>query len=121
MTKKIAQESAYDINSLLTRKVYLGQALNSDEVTLKKIRGDGNGLNRCLLLFFLNNQEFYEDIKTSIIDWIANNYKTFENFFGDDDANNIYKETIAKLEFDYIKNSGSWVSNFTISIACLSK
>ena len=114
MTKKIAQESAYDINSLLKRKFYLGQALNSDEVTLKKIRGDGNGLNRCLLLFFLNNQEFYEDIKTSIIDWIANNYKTFENFFGDDDANNISKETLAKLEFDYIKISDSWCWHYTI-------
>ena len=121
MTKKISQESAYDINSLLKRKIILGHALNSDEVTLKKIRGDGNCFFRCLSFFFLNNQEFYEDIKTSIIDWIAINYKTFENFFGDDDANNIYKETIAKLEFDYIKNSDSWVSQYTISIACLSK
>ena len=117
--KKIAQESAYDINSLLKTKVYLGQALNSDEVSLKKIRGDGNCFYRCLSFFFLNNQEFYEDIKTCIINWIDNNYKTFENFFGDDDANNISKETLAKLEFDYIKNSDSWGSHYTISIACL--
>jgi len=117
--EKIPQELAYDINSLLKRKVYLGQALNSDEISIKGIRGDGNCFYRCLSFFFLNNQEFYEDIKTCIINWINNNYKTFENFFGDDDANNITKETLAKLEFDYIKNSDSWGSHYTISIACL--
>ena len=56
--EKIPQELAYDINSLLKRKVYLGQALNSDEISIKGIRGDGNCFYRCLSFFFLNNQEF---------------------------------------------------------------
>ena len=41
------------------------------------------------------------------------------NYFGDDDTNNISKETLVKLEFDYIKNSNSWGSHYTISISCL--
>ena len=54
-----------------------------------------------------------------IIEWIENNYNKFEEFFGDDDLNNIPKETLAKIEFDYIKKSNSWGSHYTIAIACL--
>ena len=117
--KSSSTKPSYNINSKLKKKVYKGQSLNGDEISIIKIRDDGNCFYRSLSYFFLNNQEFYEIIKNYIIDWIDNNYKTFENFFGDDEANNISKETIAKLEFDYIKNSNSWGSHYTISIACL--
>ena len=117
--KQIPNNIGYNINNQLKSKVYLGQNLNSEEVCNVKIIGDGNCFYRCLSFFLLNIQNFYEDIKNCIIGWIKNNYKTFVNFFGDDVTNNIPKETLAKLEFDYIQNCDSWGSHYTISIACL--
>ena len=110
---------ATNINRKLKRKVYLGQDLTTEDVTKIKIIGDGNCFYRCISYFFLNNQEFYIDIKNMVINWIDNNYETFLEFFGDDDINHLSRELQAKLEFNYIKNKDSWGSHYTISICCL--
>ena len=50
---------------------------------LKKIKilGDGNCLYRCLSLCLLGNDQYYENIKLEIINWIDNNREKFNNFF----------------------------------------
>ena len=68
---------------------------------------DRNCFYRCLTYFFLSDQDYYKEFKDIIIEWIENNYNNFVNFFGDDDINQISKETLAKQEFEYIKSKDS--------------
>ena len=56
-----------------------------------EITGDGNCFYRCVSYFLLGDQEYYEEIKNLIIEWIENNKEMFISFFGDDDKNNISK------------------------------
>ena len=77
--------------------------INQDDIQKIKILGDGNCLYRCLSLFLLGNDKFYENIKQEIINWIDNNREKFNDFFGDDEIKNITKEQFAEEEYNYIK------------------
>ena len=52
------------------------------------------------LIFYLIH---YNDIKNEIINWIDNNRKQFNEFFGDDELHKITKEKLADDEYNYIK------------------
>ena len=56
------------------------------------IKPDGNCYYRIVSYFLLGSQDYYNEIKNEIINWIENNKKRFSEFFGDDDTNNITKE-----------------------------
>ena len=64
---------------------------------------DGNCLYRSISYFLFNKQQFYEEIKNLVIDWIENNFDIYLGFYGDDDSKNIKKETLTKEEYEYIK------------------
>ena len=108
-----------NINSDLSDIIKNNENLSLNNVNIIPIVKDGNCFYRCLSYFFLSDQEYYKEFKEIIIEWIENNYKKFENFFGDEDRKNIPKEILAREEFDYIKSKDSWGSDYTISIASL--
>ena len=54
-----------------------------------------------------------------IIDWVKNNYEIYCDFFGDDENNNIDKETLAKKEFEYMQKKDSWGGDIQINIICI--
>ena len=54
------------------------------------------------LISFFGNQNYYNNIKNLIIEWIENNYEIFTSFFGDDDSINVSKEQLTKEEYEYI-------------------
>ena len=78
-----------------------------NDIKIIKIIGDGNCFYRCLSFFLLGNDDFFQDIKNEIINWIDNNRETFNDFFGDDDINNISKEELTNEEYNYIKSKDS--------------
>ena len=67
-----------------------------------EIKGDGNFLYRAFSYFLFGNQNYYNNIKNLIIEWIENNYEIFTSFFGDDDSINVSKEQLTKEEYEYI-------------------
>ena len=113
------QKNNININSDLSNIIKNKENLSFDNINIIPIVKDGNCFYRCLSYFFLSNQEYYKEFKEIIIEWIENNYKKFESFFGDDEKNKISKEILAKEEFDYIKSKDSWGSDYTITIASL--
>ena len=54
-----------------------------------------------IFYFLLGSENYYEEIKILIIDWIKNNYIEYESFFAEDP--NETKAEAAKKEFEYIK------------------
>ena len=108
-----------NINKDLKNIVKSKKPIKADKLKIIPISKDGNCFYRCLSYFLLNNDEFFEDIKNMIIEWIENNYKIYVNFFGDDDKKKKTKEELAKSELEYIKSKDSWGSDYTISIACI--
>ena len=70
-----------------------------NQIKIIKILKNGNCFYRCLSYFLLKSQEFYQNIKNLIIEWIENNYDIYLDFFGGDDANNLTKEMVQK-EFE---------------------
>ena len=77
--------------------------LNKKDVQRVEVMGDGNCLYRCISHFLLNSENYYNDIKNEIINWIDNNRKQFNEFFGDDELHKITKEKLADDEYNYIK------------------
>ena len=65
----------------------------------------------------MGSQDYYNEIKNEIINWIENNKERFSEFFGDDDTNNITKEEQAEDELNYIKTKNSWGGFHTLEIA----
>ena len=116
---KFELKETCNINSELKDLVYKEEKLNLNQIKIIEIEKDGNCFYRCLSFFLLKSQEYYQNIKDLIIEWIEAHYDNYLEFFGDDDANNITREEIAQNEFDYIKSKDSWGSHYTISIACL--
>ena len=51
-----------------------------NDIKIIKIIGDGNCFYRCLSFFLLGNDDFFQDIKNEIINWIDNNRETFNDF-----------------------------------------
>ena len=97
-----------DINANFINIVKTLNPINKNDIKIVKIFGDGNCLYRCLSYFLLGNDQFYVEIKNEIIKWIENNREEFDEFFGDDDANNKSKEELAEEEYNYIKSKDSW-------------
>ena len=52
------------------------------------------------IFFLLGNDDFFQDIKNEIINWIDNNREIFNDFFGDDDINHISKEELSNEEYN---------------------
>ena len=115
---KILQNNK-NVNSDLSDIIKNKEKLALDYINIIPIVKDGNCFYRCLSYFFLSDQKYYKEFKDIIIEWIENNYKKFESYFGDDEKNNISKEILAREEFDYIKSKDSWGSDYTITIASL--
>ena len=69
-----------DINANFINIVRTLNPISKNDITILKIKGDGNCFYRCLSFFLLGNDEFYEDIKNEIINWIDNNRETFNDF-----------------------------------------
>ena len=80
---------------------------------------ESNCLYHCISHFLLNSENYYNDIKNEIINWIDNNRKQFNEFFGDDELHKITKEKLADDEYNYIKKKDSWGGFITLEIACL--
>ena len=108
-----------EINADFLNIVKTLNPINMNDIKIIKIIGDGNCFYRCLSFFLLGNDDFFQDIKNEIINWIDNNRETFNDFFGDDDINNISKEEFANEEYNYIKSKDSWGGFHTIEIACI--
>ena len=108
-----------DINTNFINIVKTLNPINHNDIKIIKVNGDGNCLYRCISFFLLGSEEFYIDIKNEIINWIDNNRKDFNEFFGDDDVNNRSKEELAEEEYKYIKSKDSWGGFHSIEIACL--
>ena len=72
-------------------------------VNLVEITADGNFFYRSISYLLLGDENYFENIKELIIQWIENNYQQYVSFFSDDDKNKISKEDIAKDEYLYIK------------------
>ena len=108
-----------DINANFINIVKTLNPINKNDIKIVKIFGDGNCLYRCLSFFLLGNEQFYEEIKNEIIKWIENNREAYDEFFGDDDANNKSKEELAEEEYNYIKSKDSWGRFYTIEIASI--
>ena len=116
---KSALKEICNINNELKELVYKEEKLNLNQIKIIEIVKDGNCFYRCLSYFLLKSEEYYQNIKNLIVEWIENNYDNYLEFFGDDDSNNMTKEEIAKNEFDYIKSKDSWGSHYIIATACL--
>ena len=108
-----------EINTDFLNIVKTLHPINMNDIKIIKIIGDGNCFYRCLSFFLLGNDDFFQDIKNEIINWIDNNRETFNDFFGDDDINHISKEELANEEYNYIKSKDSWGGFHTIEIACI--
>ncbi len=46
--------------------------------------------------FLLKSQDYNQNIKNSIVEWIENYYNKHLGFFGEDDVKNLTKEEISK-------------------------
>ena len=113
------EDNPINVNARFKEIVKNPTPISKDDVQKIKILGDGNCLYRCLSLFLLGNDQFYDNIKEEIIKWIDNNRAQFNEFFGDDDIKNISKEHLAEEEYNYIKKKDSWGGFHTIEIACI--
>ena len=104
-------------NNRLKTFVKYNKTIKKEELQEKKIEGDGNCLYRSISYFLLATEDYYNEIKKEIINWIEQNKQKFIDFFGDDDSNNITKEEQAEDELNYIKTKNSWGGFHTLEIA----
>ena len=104
-------------NNRLKTFVKNNKTIKKEELQEKKIEGDGNCLYRSISYFLLATEDYYNEIKKEIINWIEQNKQKFIDFFGDDDSNNITKEEQAEDELNYIKTKNSWGGFHTLEIA----
>ena len=70
-----------EINADFLNIVKTLNPINMNDIQIIKIVGDGNCFYRCLSFFLLGNDEFFQDIKNEIINWIHNYRETFNDFF----------------------------------------
>ena len=54
-----------------------------------------------------------------IVEWIENNYLSYEYFFGNDKKRKKTREELAQSELEYIKSKNSLRSDYTISLICI--
>ena len=73
-------------------------------------------MSRAFSYFLFGNQNYYNNIKNLIIEWIENNYEIFTSFFGDDDSINVSKEQLEKEEYEQSKKQDSWRGDLHINI-----
>ena len=97
-----------NINNEFKDRVKTNSVIKNDEVNIVKIKDDGNCFYRAISFFLLGSQEFYMDIKNMIIDWIEKNFQLYEDFFNDDEINNLNHTELALNELQYIKEENSW-------------
>ena len=90
--------------------------IKKEDLQKISIEPDGNCFYRSVSYFLLGSQQYYNEIKKEIIDWIEKNKQKFIDFFGDDDVNNITKEEKAEDELNYIKKKNSWGGYHTLEI-----
>ena len=76
--------------------------IEKKDADIVEIKSDGNCLYRAFSYFRFGNQNYYNNIKNLIIEWIENNYEIFTPFYGDDDNINVSKEQLTKEEYEYI-------------------
>ena len=76
--------------------------IEKKDADIVEIKSDGNCLYRAFSYFLFGNQNYYNNIKNLIIEWIENNYEIFTSFFCDDDSINVSKEQLTKEEYEYI-------------------
>ena len=77
--------------------------LEKKDTDIVDVKSDGNCLYRCISYFLFNTQEYFKEIKNLAIDWIKSNYEIFVGFFGDDENNNMKKDNLEKIEFNYMQ------------------
>ena len=75
-------ENQINVNARFKETVKNPTPISEDDVQKIKILGDGNCLYRCLSLFLLGNDQFYDNIKEEIIKWIDNNRAQFNDILG---------------------------------------
>ena len=105
---KTKKKLTANINNEFKDRVKTNNVIKNDEVNVVKIKDDGNCFYREISLFLLGSQEFYMGTKNMIIDWIEKNFQLSEEFFNDDEINNLIQTELALNELQYIKEENSW-------------
>lgn len=117
---KVIKKIKYsNINNEFKERVKTKNNIKKDEANIVSIIPDGNCFYRSISFFLLGSEEYYINIKSLIIEWIENNFSKFEEFFSDDDDNDLSCEEKALQEFEEMKNNNSWGSFYSFQIACI--
>ena len=118
-SKVIKKIKCSNLNNEFKERVKTNNNIKKDEVNIVSITGDGNCFYRSISFFLLGSEEYYMNIKSLIIQWIENNFSKFEEFFSDDDDNNINYKEKASQEFEAMKKDYAWGSFYSFEIACI--